>query len=257
MSRVVLRIAVVVAVSVGIDVGARAETAELLILSASDGEFIRQCRQSDVVISGSHGKYVLVGGCHSLSVPGDGNEILVELAAGSEIYLRGKENAIAWKKLPGPDPTIVADGPSNSLIRLNDTPESASVRAGELASLPPLTGGAATPVTPAEPKPDVGVPVGKAATAKQLPYQKLRKTRVSGVHPPRQGESAIVLSFGSGASPVVRQCQQSRVGRTECKDLNPTGDPNSQDPSHPIVWRFFSDDRPPSDLHAKYARGRR
>jgi hypothetical protein len=258
MSRLVLRIAVVVSVGTAVDGGAGAETAELLILPASNSEFIRQCNQSDVVISGSHSKYVLVGGCHSLSVPGDGNEILVELAAGSEIYLRGKENAIAWKKMPGPDPTIVVDGPSNSVIQLEQPPDqSGSIPAGQPTSLPAATGGAATSVTTTEPKPQVAVPAGKSVTAKRLLDQRLRKIQGTGAHPLRQPENAIVLSFGSGTSPTVRQCQQSRNGRTECKDLNPSSDPNPQDPTRPIVWRFFSDDKPPPDGHEHNTRGRR
>jgi hypothetical protein len=97
----------------------RADAAELLILSGSEGEFVRECGHKDVVISGSRSKFVLTGGCQSVSIPGDGNQILAELAGSAEIYVRGSNNDIAWTKSRGEaDPAIVTDGQFNNIVEL-------------------------------------------------------------------------------------------------------------------------------------------
>jgi hypothetical protein len=118
----------------------------LLILASSGGEFVRDCTNRDVVISGSNSKYILAGGCQSLTVPGDGNQILADMAAESEILLRGNENNVAWTNMTGGDHfKIHTDGRLNHIVKLDDATKHPDRRE---ASKPP------TQTSAVEPKPD-------------------------------------------------------------------------------------------------------
>jgi outer membrane protein OmpA-like peptidoglycan-associated protein len=99
------------------------QAADLLILASSGSEFVRDCSDRDVVISASNSKYILAGHCLSLSVPGDDNQIIVDLAPAAEVKLRGSGNKIAWTST-GSDqyPRISADGESNYLVKLEREP---------------------------------------------------------------------------------------------------------------------------------------
>jgi outer membrane protein OmpA-like peptidoglycan-associated protein len=124
--------------------GGTARAADLLILASSDGEFVRDCTNRDVVISASNSKFVLAGGCQSLSVPGHANQILADMAAGSEIQVRGDENNIALINGGSHDPTISAEGRQNQVVKLihasvkSDASGSAAASAsGETSLAPP------------------------------------------------------------------------------------------------------------------------
>jgi len=97
--------------------------AGLLILASSGSEFVRDCSNRDVVISASNSKYILAGHCLSLSVPGDDNQIIVDLAPGAEVELRGSGNKIAWASSGSDEyPRISSEGQSNYLIKLEREP---------------------------------------------------------------------------------------------------------------------------------------
>jgi hypothetical protein len=116
-------------VSAAAGFGAPSQAAELLILASSGGEFVRDCANRDVVISGSNSKFILAGGCQSLTIPGDGNQILADMAAESEILLRGNENNVARTNTTGGDHLkIHTDGRFNQVVKLDGSPKQPDVR---------------------------------------------------------------------------------------------------------------------------------
>jgi outer membrane protein OmpA-like peptidoglycan-associated protein len=129
---------------------APSHAAELLILASSGGEFVRDCSNRDVVISGSNSKFILAGGCQSLTVPGDGNQILADMADESEILLRGNENSVAWTNMMGGDQLkIHTEGRLNHIVKLDDATKQPN--RGETTKPP-----AKPQMSANEPKPDSG-----------------------------------------------------------------------------------------------------
>ena len=53
---------------VGLPVSSEIASAESVVLGGSSGRAIRDCSQTDVVVSGSNDTIVLTGGCRSLTV---------------------------------------------------------------------------------------------------------------------------------------------------------------------------------------------
>jgi hypothetical protein len=92
--------------------------AESLVLGDSGGQLIRDCSKTDVVVSGSNDRIVLTGGCRSLTILGDGNEILADMDAGTKISFSGNNNNLAWSKSSeGVDPSIVNGGRANRVVQ--------------------------------------------------------------------------------------------------------------------------------------------
>jgi outer membrane protein OmpA-like peptidoglycan-associated protein len=99
------------------------EAAGLMVLASSGSEFVRDCSGRDVVISASNSKYILAGHCLSLSVPGDDNQIIVDLAPGAGVELRGSGNKIAWTSTGSDEyPRISSADQSNYLVKLEREP---------------------------------------------------------------------------------------------------------------------------------------
>jgi hypothetical protein len=200
------------------------QAAELLILPGSDGEFVRECGHKDVVISGSKSKFVLTGGCQSLSVPGDGNQILVDMAAGAEIYLRGNDNNIAWTKLrDAAAPTILTDGQSNSIVQLG-----AEVSKGEAAANPTDV---SPPPSPAEKQTDATPPAnspaasateqGKAPDSESATKKKKMAKTDAGSEQVDDVNIGVMSDLHSAVSRTVRHCQRHRRNQqTLCRYLN-------------------------------------
>ena len=65
------------------------------MLGDSSGQVIRDCAKTDAVVSGSNDRIVLAGGCRSLTILGDGNQILADMDAGTKISLSGNNNNLA------------------------------------------------------------------------------------------------------------------------------------------------------------------
>ncbi len=229
---------------------ATAEAAELLILAGSGGEYIRDCAQQDVVISGSRNRFVLAGGCHSLSVPGDGNQILVEFGAESELYLRGSDNHIAWKTVPGAaDPTVTTEGRSNDIVQFRSVTAKAEIpNLGDQGVTPPAS------VAPSVTNNPVNGAVrtdGKSEQGpeKQAGPEKLAgpKKRIMTKNPSgraHRDDQEFVLNLDAGISPNVRRCDHPRgADRARCQNLAPTAaDTTSPGQSPVLMWHIFSDD---------------
>src|SRR5215471_3973462 len=103
---------------VGLAVSSEIAVAEPVVLGDSSGQVIRDCSKTDVVVSGSNDRIVLTGGCRSLTILGDGNEILADMDAGTKISLSGNNNNLAWgKSSDGVDPSVVDGGRDNTVFQ--------------------------------------------------------------------------------------------------------------------------------------------
>jgi outer membrane protein OmpA-like peptidoglycan-associated protein len=103
---------------VGLLVSSEIAGAESVVLGDSGGQLIRDCSKTDVVVSGSNDRIVLTGGCRSLTILGEGNEILADIDAGGKISLIGNNNNLAWgKSSEGVDPSVVDGGRSNRVVQ--------------------------------------------------------------------------------------------------------------------------------------------
>ena len=95
-----------------------------LVLSKNDGSFIRDCAHRDVAILASNARFVLTGGCQSVTVSGSNNKLLVEMAGGGELDVLRQSNSVAWAKVDtGPDPVILSAGKTNATVSLSADPQ--------------------------------------------------------------------------------------------------------------------------------------
>jgi hypothetical protein len=96
-----------------------------LILTEDNVEFIRECTHRDVAIIANNGRFILTGGCRSLTVSGSGNKALVEMAAGGEVDVLHRLNIVAWAKPDaGLDPILFSTGKANVVVDLSLEPKS-------------------------------------------------------------------------------------------------------------------------------------
>jgi outer membrane protein OmpA-like peptidoglycan-associated protein len=103
---------------VGLVVSNEIAGAKSVVLGDSSGQVVRDCFKTDVVVSGSNDRIVLTGGCRSLTILGDGNEVLADMAAGTKISLSGDNNNLAWNKFgDGIDPSVVDGGRDNTVLQ--------------------------------------------------------------------------------------------------------------------------------------------
>jgi len=104
-------------VLVGLALSGEIADAEPLVLSDSGGQLIRDCSGMDIVLSGSNDRIVLTSSCRSLTILGDENEILTDMAPGAKISLSGNNNNLAWgKSSDGIDPSVVDGGRANTVV---------------------------------------------------------------------------------------------------------------------------------------------
>jgi outer membrane protein OmpA-like peptidoglycan-associated protein len=132
--------------------GMAARSAELLILSESNANLIRECNGKDVAVSGSNGRYILTGGCQSLTISGYNNQVLAEMAGGGELTVLRTGNAVIWSKLgEGPSPSVTA-GRSNVALEMGaDGVKAADALGAPDAARPPEPAKPARPTTLGEP----------------------------------------------------------------------------------------------------------
>jgi outer membrane protein OmpA-like peptidoglycan-associated protein len=115
--RTALTVSVPLITLIGLVAFGEAASAEPVVLGDSGGQLIRDCSKTDVVVSGSNDRIVLTGGCRSLTILGDGNEVLADMDAGGKISLNGNNNNLAWGKYgDGADPSVVDGGGANTVF---------------------------------------------------------------------------------------------------------------------------------------------
>jgi outer membrane protein OmpA-like peptidoglycan-associated protein len=116
--RTALKVSVSSISLVGLVVSSEIAGAKSVVLGDSSGQVIRDCTKTDVVVSGSNDRIVLTGGCRSLTILGDGNEVLADMDAGTKISLSGNNNNLAWgKSSDGVDPSVVDGGRDNTILQ--------------------------------------------------------------------------------------------------------------------------------------------
>ncbi len=77
-----------------------------------------QCDARPVSFDGSHTRIEAEGGCRSVRVAGEHNDIIVQMAPGGLIEVTGAHNDIWWRPArPGPAPVFRDVGASNSFHR--------------------------------------------------------------------------------------------------------------------------------------------
>jgi hypothetical protein len=96
-----------------------------LILTEDNAETIRECTHRDVAIIADNARFILTGGCQTLTVSGSGNKALVEMAAGGEVDVLHQFNIVAWSKPDaGLDPILFSTGKANVVVDLSLEPRS-------------------------------------------------------------------------------------------------------------------------------------
>lgn len=127
---------------------ARADDAPLLLQAEGEHKTV-DCAGRDVRIEGNRNRYMLRGGCLSVVLRGEADEIRAEMAPGGRIDVEGNGVLLFWSKRgDGPDPSVSLNGAGSRVMALDAGPATtpAQVEARITApqapprSLPVLTG---------------------------------------------------------------------------------------------------------------------
>ena len=153
--------------------------AQSVVLGDSGGQLIRDCSKTDVVVSGSNDRIVLIGGCRSLTILGDGNEILADMDAGTKISLSGDNNNLAWSKsTEGLDPSVVDGGRANRVVEFRRVARNGDATQSVLSKDPlgtpePVQSAMTAAVAKSleELKKDLGVKEGPTGEMAQIPNE--------------------------------------------------------------------------------------
>jgi outer membrane protein OmpA-like peptidoglycan-associated protein len=177
--RPALAVSLPLIVVVGLLVSSEIARAEPIVLGDSGGQLIRDCSKTDVVVSGSNDRIVLTGGCRSLTILGDGNEILADMGAGAKISLSGNNNNLAWGKSgDGVDPGVVDGGRANGVVQFRRVTGKGDATQSVLSKHPlgtpesvqsAMAAAAAKPLE--ELKKDLGVKEGPTGEMAQIPNE--------------------------------------------------------------------------------------
>ena len=135
-----------------------------LLLQAEDDQRTLDCSGRDVRIEGNRNHYILRGGCRSLTLRGDGDNIQAQMMPGGHIDVEGNGVLVTWSLHgSGPTVTVSVSGQGSRAMTL-DAPSPA---APAIAASKPETPAAAPP---AANQPPADKPATEAAAA---PPQKL------------------------------------------------------------------------------------
>jgi outer membrane protein OmpA-like peptidoglycan-associated protein len=97
--------------------------APLAITTEGERQTVR-CAGRDVLIRGSRNNTTLRGGCRSVTVEGDGNQVQAELQPGAPLMLNGADNDLAFVLVsPGPDPEVRVTAGSDRAYRVQQLGE--------------------------------------------------------------------------------------------------------------------------------------
>jgi hypothetical protein len=98
---------------------ARSDLPAPLVIGEKDVDAIHDCAGRDVTISASNSKLFLSGICHSVTIRGNKDNILVEISNTGRLMILGDHNAVIWSSgSDGPDPVVVSSDDSNTIIHL-------------------------------------------------------------------------------------------------------------------------------------------
>jgi hypothetical protein len=84
-------------------------------LAGSTTTFAGDCRGQDASLAGSDNTVTITGGCRAFQIAGDGNRVLVDMAANGTIKVYGHGNQVSWTSSGRVEITVV--GPGNTVTR--------------------------------------------------------------------------------------------------------------------------------------------
>jgi hypothetical protein len=113
-----LRVAITAAVLAGAvgAAGSAAWAADPAVNFAGSGSnFAGDCRGQDASLAGSDNTVTIRGACRAFQIAGDGNRVLVDMAANGTIKVYGNNNLVSWTSNGEVEVTTV--GPGNTVTR--------------------------------------------------------------------------------------------------------------------------------------------
>ena len=81
----------------------------------TNSSFAGDCGGLDASLAGSGNSVTIRGDCRSLQISGDGNRVLVDMAAGGSIKVYGSNNQVSWSSTG--EVEVTTNGPGNSVSR--------------------------------------------------------------------------------------------------------------------------------------------
>ena len=111
MVRTVSVMAMVLAGTAGIAPAASAA----VNFAGNEASFAGDCGGQEASIAGSGNTVTIRGDCRSLQVAGDGNRVLVDMAANGSIKVYGSNNQVSWSSKG--EVEVTTAGPGNTVSR--------------------------------------------------------------------------------------------------------------------------------------------
>jgi Protein of unknown function (DUF3060) len=108
-------IATIVAGTMGLSLGAAQARDPAVNFAGSNSTFAGDCHGQDASLAGSGNTATIRGACRAFQIAGDGNRVLVDMAAGGTIKVYGNNNEVSWTGQGEVGVTTV--GPGNIVIR--------------------------------------------------------------------------------------------------------------------------------------------
>ena len=107
--------ATVVAGTVGLSLGTAQARDPAVNFAGSNSTFAGDCHGEDASLAGSGNTATIRGACRYFQIAGDGNRVLVDMAAGGTIKVFGNNNRVSWSANGEVEVTTV--GPGNVVTR--------------------------------------------------------------------------------------------------------------------------------------------
>jgi Protein of unknown function (DUF3060) len=107
--------ATVVAGTVGLSLGAAQARDPAVNFAGSNSTFAGDCHGLDASLAGSGNTATIRGACRAFQIAGDGNRVLVDMAAGGTIKVFGNNNRVSWSG--NGEVEVTAVGPGNVVTR--------------------------------------------------------------------------------------------------------------------------------------------
>jgi hypothetical protein len=95
------------------------DNADPLVLSENNISPIHNCAGRDVTIEASNREFFLAGICHSVTLVGSDDNVMIEISNRGKLMIVGERNVVLWRSGPeGPEPMVISGEGSNTEIHL-------------------------------------------------------------------------------------------------------------------------------------------
>jgi len=119
MRRQIVLLAGLVLIAALLPVPSRADDGTLLLQAEGEQRTI-DCASRDVRIEGNRNRYILRGGCRSIVLRGEADDIQAQMIAGGHIDVEGNGVLVTWSLLhPGPDVSATVNGQGSRVMAQN------------------------------------------------------------------------------------------------------------------------------------------